>query len=119
HAPRPDVADREHPGQAGLELVGPAPERPLRGLEVLEPEVRPGLDETLLVERQAAAEPPGVRVRAGHGEDVPDVADLPVHGLRASPADALQPSVALEGLDLRVGPERDGRALVDATDEVT
>ncbi len=121
HAPRPDVADREHPGQAGLELVGPALERPLRRLQILGLEVHAGLDEALRVERHAAAEPPGVRVGAGHGEDVPDVAglaDLTLWGLGAPPPDALQPHVALEGLDLRVGPERDGRALLDTPDEV-
>src|SRR5580765_1729928 len=50
HAPRPHVANREHPGQAGLEVIGPASQGPLRGLELLGREVRAGLDEALLVE---------------------------------------------------------------------
>jgi hypothetical protein len=46
-----DVADREHPWQAGLEQVRIAPERPVGGGEVVRRQRRSGLDEAFFVER--------------------------------------------------------------------
>jgi hypothetical protein len=52
------VAHRKYSGHAGLELVGAAPQGPLHGLQLLGSQIRTRLDEALLVERKAAAEPP-------------------------------------------------------------
>ena len=41
--------------------------------EIVRREIRPRLDESLVVERDAAVQPPRVRHGAGHHEDVPDV----------------------------------------------
>src|SRR5262249_61546208 len=72
HAAPADVAHREHAGQAGLEHVARAAERPARRGEVVLGQVRPGLDESLPVEREAALEPGRARIAAGHDEQVAD-----------------------------------------------
>src|SRR4029079_11448570 len=78
-----------------------------------------GLDEAPGVEGQAVPEPAGVGVGAGVGEYGAYVAALGRGRRRGPPPDPLEAAVALEGLDLGVGPEGDGRALLDAPDQVT
>src|SRR5437867_12388492 len=68
----PYVTDGEDAWQACFEKMrGPA-ERPLRGGEIVVRQVRPGLDEPLLAERQAAIEPACIGHGARHEADVPD-----------------------------------------------
>jgi hypothetical protein len=105
-------------GQAGLELVRAARERPPRGGEILPRQIRAGLHEALRVDRQAAVEPPDVRVGPGHREHMADVAALALHRIAAPPPHASEASVTLETLDPGVGPKGDRGALVDAADEI-
>ena len=64
------------PGRAGLQQVGARGQRPAGLVELVGPEIGAGLDEVLVVERQAALEPGGVRIGAGHQEHVADRARL-------------------------------------------
>src|SRR4030095_12323313 len=118
HAARAHVSHREYSRQARLELIRPPLQRPAGGLQLRRTQVRSGLDEALRVQRQAAAEPPGVCIGSGHREHVADLADLARAGGRVVPADPLQASLASEGLDLGVAPQGNGRALLDTADEV-
>ena len=51
------VADREHSGQTGFEKMRRPGERPTRGGQIVLRQIRPGLDESFGVERDAALEP--------------------------------------------------------------
>src|SRR5262245_62433596 len=96
HAAGADVADGEDAGDAGLERIGGARQRPLRRRELLVAEVDAGLHEPLLVDLEAAVEPLGVGTRAGHQEEVAHVARLALARLLVAPRDALETSVAAD-----------------------
>jgi hypothetical protein len=55
-----------------------------------------GLDELLVVEGDAAAQPGSVGARAGHEEDALDAAQLARSGCRIAPADALEVRAAFQ-----------------------
>src|SRR5258706_13866791 len=60
---RAHVADRKNAGKARLQKVGRAGKRPLRGRQIFRREIGSGLDERVLVERDAGLEPGGAGVR--------------------------------------------------------
>src|SRR5256884_7303959 len=90
HAARPHVSDREDARPDRLQQIGSTGQRPSRLLEVIREEVGSGLDEVLVVERQASLEPGGVRVGAGHQEQVTDRARLRFPGVELAPSDPLE-----------------------------
>src|SRR5438552_1353070 len=92
-AARADVADGEDAGPARFEQQRRARERPAGGHEIVVRQIRTGLDETALVERETAIEPTGVRRGARHHEDVPDLMLLFVAGLRVAPPHGLELTV--------------------------
>src|SRR5438270_13743924 len=61
-----DVADREDARQARFEEVGQPDERPPRGDEIVVRQVGTGLDEAVVIERDAAVEPFRRRHGPGH-----------------------------------------------------
>src|ERR1700758_151159 len=93
-----NISDGEDRGEARLEQKWRARQPPARALEILARQVRSGLDETVVVEDQAAVQPLRRRVRSGHHEEMADVFD--VFRLAARPAmDFLEMFFALEGDD--------------------
>ena len=82
-------------------------------------EIRTGLDEAVLVEREASIEPAGVRHRARHHEDVSDLMLLLGAGFRVAPAHRLKRAVTLERDDLRIDVKRDRRRLFDPSREIS
>src|SRR5262249_56873088 len=113
-AARPRVAHREDTRDARFQEIRRPPHRP--GGEVFAPQVLAGLDESLLVQRDAPAEPAGVRLRAGHEEQM-------TNGHHLAPAGCLDPHAleriaAQEPAHLGARVQRDERALLDSLDEV-
>src|SRR5439155_26911411 len=72
-AARADIADGEDAWPARFEQQRRARQWPAGGGEIVVREIRTGLDEAVLVEREASIEPAGVRHRARHHEDVSDL----------------------------------------------
>src|SRR5215467_6403006 len=93
-------------------------ERPLRSLEILGRKVGAGLDELLVVKRDATSEPGGVGARAGHRKQVADLARFRSASFQVAPRNALEMAVAFEGNNLRARPESDGETLFDSADEI-
>src|SRR3954453_3916154 len=90
------IADRENPRAAGFEEIRRPGERPTGSGQNVGAEIRAGLDEAFLVERDAAIQPARVRNRAGHDEEVSNRARLGFAGRRRAPGDALEPTIAVE-----------------------
>jgi len=88
HVPGAHVAYGEHAGDAGLQHVRRALERPMRLGQVCGGELRAGADEAFVVEADAVFQPSGIRNRARYQENVRDIARLPAVG--AVPRDALE-----------------------------
>src|SRR5947207_3169346 len=118
-AARADIADGEDAGPARLEQQRRARQWPAGGSEIVVREIGAGLDETVLVEREASIEPVGVRHGARHHEDVSDLMLLLGAGLRVAPAHRLKRAVTLERDDLRIDVERDRRRLFDPSREIS
>lgn len=76
------------------------------------------LDESLLVERDTAVEPAGVRHRTRHDEHVADVLGLNAPGRVVPPAHALDVVASLEGDDFRVRAQDDRGIVFDAANQV-
>jgi hypothetical protein len=66
--PRANVADSEDAMPVCLKEEGHARDWPPRARQVFGGEIRPGLHEPLVVERDAPTEPCGVRLGADHGQ---------------------------------------------------
>src|SRR5205807_5013156 len=75
-APAPDVAHREHAGQARFQEMRRPGQRPVRGGQILRGQIRARLDEATGIEREAALEPRGTGSGARHGKDVADALRL-------------------------------------------
>src|ERR1700682_339978 len=101
HAARPHIADREDARLARLQEIGSTGQRPSCLLEVTREEVSSCLDEVLVVERHASLEPRGVRVGAGHQEQVTDRAGLRFPGVELAPSDPLEAVGSLSRAILR------------------
>src|SRR5581483_8386866 len=120
HGPRPDVADSEHAGEAGLEeervRTGGASPTPFG--EHRRRDVVTCANEAVPVALHAPGKPVGVRRSPDHDEQIVG-ADLDALGRRSVLEDKdLEPLVALGCTDLAVGAYRDARFVLDAVEEV-
>src|SRR6266550_4001292 len=117
-AAAPHVAHREDTWQARFEQIRLTTQRPLRGGKVIGGQRWPRLDESLLIERQAAGEPLRARLGPGHGEDVANLLLLHRSSATRAPRDLLNVSVPFQTHDLRARVQLDARMGFDAADEV-
>src|SRR5437868_3444192 len=118
HAVRARIADAEDAGDAGLHEVGAARKGPVRARQILGAEIGARLHELLLVHDEATFQPRGVGIGARHEEQVRDRPRLALARVEVLPADALEPSVALERDDLTARGQVDVRRPFDALDQV-
>ena len=72
----------------------------------------------LLVECEAAIQPAGIRNGARHHEHMSDVMGLDDARLVIAPLDAIEIPVAVQRHELGSRPQRDGRMLLDSTNQV-
>jgi len=68
----------------------------MRVLQIFQLQIRTGLDEALVIERDAAVEPICIRVGSGHDEDVRNALVFGFTGLIIPPRDSLQVFAALK-----------------------
>jgi len=80
--------------------------------------IRSGLDEAFRVTGDTPIEPAGVGNRAGHDEDVTDVARLDAPGGGVPPAHTFDVVDAFEADDFRVRSEYDLRIVLDSPDQI-
>src|SRR5712691_2649360 len=113
------VTDRKHCGEARFKEMRRPCERPVRGGEVLFRQIRPRLDEPVLVERDTVGEPARTRNGSGHREDVSDVVSLDGPGLVVAPAHALEMVDPFEGHDLRLWPEDDDWVRLEPANQIS
>src|SRR4030095_4610688 len=108
------VAHHEDARRARLQQIRLTLQRPVARSQLLGADVAASLDESLVVERQATADPHGVGHGTRHGEDVSDRPGLHLAGGGVAPAHPFEMSLALERLDLRTGAQRDALVLLDS-----
>src|SRR5574341_309819 len=85
-----NIADGEHAGEAGFEKMRRTAERPSRRAEILAGKGGARFDESLRVKCKTSVEPARTWQRAGHEENMPDLASREVSGSVIAPTDALE-----------------------------
>jgi hypothetical protein len=115
----PDVPYREHTRQTRFEEKRGPGRRPMRGGQVVLRQIRSRPDEPFRIERNTPIEPLRAGNGAGHDEDVPDFVGFDAPDLIVPPANSLKMALALQGYDLRIGSDRDGRRLFNPANQVS
>src|SRR5467141_4108225 len=93
-------------------------QRPLRGRELVGGQRRSSLDESLVIERQAAGEPLRAWLRSRHSEDVPNLFFLHRSASTRTPGDLFEMSVTFQTYDLRPRVQLDLWMCFDPADQV-
>src|SRR5687767_13764626 len=118
HASRSHIAHRKNAGETRLQSVRRPRQWPLRREQVIPGQVSAGLDESLVVTRQALIEPFRTRFRAGHDEQVANFTSLDRAGRPVTPGNRLEVTIALEFRDPGLDTQRYAVVVLDAPDEI-
>src|SRR4029077_3065002 len=105
-------------GQTRFEMVRRASHWQTRRSQVVSRQIRPGLDESLTVEKHAPVDPARVWNRSGHDEDVANFARLGFSRLLVAPGNTFEMILALESDDFRAAPQIDRRIVFNAPDQI-